>query len=81
MKVTITSSTGSSVGEALLDKDSGVLEYTKGELKGEISHIHYEKSMGRVIRVVVEAKAPKEVHVHEEVKIEVPVKKTKVKTK
>lgn len=58
MKVKITSATGSSCIEALLDKDSGVIEFASGE----ISHILYEKSYGKKIEVVKDAKkeAPKE---------------------
>jgi hypothetical protein len=51
MKVIVTNVTGSSVREALLDKDSGVLEFKDGE----ISHVLYEKQMNKSIHVVKDA--------------------------
>jgi hypothetical protein len=61
MKVIVTNVTGSQKEEALLDKDSGVLEFKSGE----ISHVFYEKTMNKSIYVVKEAK-------REEVKQEAP---------
>lgn len=55
MKVTITNATGSQKQEALLDKDSGVIEYPNGE----ISHVLYEKQFNKSIFVVKEQKAEK----------------------
>lgn len=52
MKVIVTNVTGSQKQEGLLDKDSGVIEYTTGE----ITHVLYEKQMNKTIFVVKEAK-------------------------
>lgn len=52
MKVLITSATGSSCLEALLDKDSGIVEFANGE----ISHVLYEKNFGKKIVIVKDAK-------------------------
>jgi hypothetical protein len=48
MKVLVISPTGSSKLEALLDKDSGIIEYKTGE----VSHIAFEKNMGKAVFVV-----------------------------
>jgi hypothetical protein len=65
MKVTITNVTGSQKEEALLDKDSGVIEFKSGE----ISHVFYEKQLNKSIFVVKEAKKeePKPLEVKQEV--------------
>lgn len=58
MKVIITNATGSQHEEALLDKDSGVIEFKSGE----ISHVLFEKQFNKRIFVVnekVEAKDEK----------------------
>lgn len=51
MKVIVTSQTGRE-SHALIDKDSGVIEYKDGE----ISHIFFEKTMGMSIRVLKDVK-------------------------
>lgn len=79
MKVIIKTPTG--IGrEALIDKDSGVLEYQDGE----ISHVLFEKQMQRTIHVLKDA--PKKEEVKEQAKEEAPsaeqgkpVKKAKTK--
>jgi hypothetical protein len=71
MKVIVTSVTGSSVREALLDKDSGVLEFKDGE----ISHVLYEKQLNKSIHVVKDA--PKESPASEEQSKTVKAKKVK----
>lgn len=53
MKITVTSATGISC-EALLDKDSGVIEFKDGE----ISHVLFEKQFNKKIMVLKDA--PKE---------------------
>lgn len=60
MKVIVTTATGREE-EALLDKDSGVLEFKDGE----ISHILFEKQFNKKIMVYVEPKK-------EEVKTKAP---------
>lgn len=52
MKIIVTNATRSQKLEALLDKDSGVIEFKDGE----ISHVLHEKSMNKTIFVVKEAK-------------------------
>lgn len=51
MKVIITNATGSQKHEALLDKDSGVIEYKDGD----ISHVLFEKQMNKTIQVMKDA--------------------------
>lgn len=51
MKVIITNATGSGPVEAMLDKDSGIIEYKTGE----ISHVLHEKSYNKIIFVVKDA--------------------------
>lgn len=45
MKVYIQNATGSQKAEAMLDKDSGVIEFKNGE----ISHVLFEKQSGKTI--------------------------------
>jgi hypothetical protein len=52
MKIIVTNATGSQKQEALLDKDSGVIEFNDGE----ISHVLHEKNMSKTIFVVKDAK-------------------------
>lgn len=52
MKVIVTSATGAIKEEALLNKESGVLEFESGE----ISHILYEKNLNKTIFAVKEEK-------------------------
>lgn len=75
MKVIITSVTGANKQEALLDKDSGIIEYKNGE----ISHVLYEKQFNKSIFVVKDApkEEPKKVEASEEQSK--PVGKKKVK--
>ena len=47
MKIFIQNVTGSQKVEAMLDKDSGVIEYASGE----ISHVLFEKQAGKTIHV------------------------------
>ncbi len=61
MKVIIANATGSQVEEALIDKDSGVIEFKSGD----ISHVLYEKQLGKTIKVYVE---PRKEEIKEEVK-------------
>lgn len=60
MKITVTNSTGSACEEALLDKDSGVIEYKDGR----ISHVLFELGFNKTIKVFNE---PKKVEPKEEV--------------
>lgn len=56
MKVIVSTMSGIKK-EALLDKDSGVIEYPGGE----ITHILYEKQLGKIISIQKDApRAPKE---------------------
>lgn len=57
MKVLIVNPTGSQKLEALLDKDSGVIEFANGE----ISHVLHEKNMYKTIFVVKDEPKPKPV--------------------
>lgn len=52
MEVTVTNTTGSQNEEALLDKDSGVLEFKDGR----ISHVLFELNFNKQIYVVKEVK-------------------------
>lgn len=52
MKVTVKNVTGSQNEEALLDKDSGVLEFKDGR----ISHVLFELNFSKQIHVVKEVK-------------------------
>lgn len=79
MKVVVTSGTGRGF-EAMLDKDSGVIEYKNGE----ISHIVHEKMMGKIVTIMKDApKEEPEQEEHKPVSEEqsAPVKKAKSKSK